>query len=97
MFNDWLSDGLSDLRHKILHVDHLVNKPARELHARVSIRVLAEEVNWSVGRFPDLEESVLTMDSFLFALGTEVVVRALRALVADTGDGRCFTAIADDA
>lgn len=39
---------------------------------------------------------MLGVDSFLFALGTEVVVGALRALVADTSDGRCFAAIAGD-
>lgn len=49
-----------------------------------------------MGNFPNLEESVLTVDSISFARGTKVVVSTLRTLVADTSDRSQIATIAYD-
>lgn len=49
-----------------------------------------------MGNFPNLEESVLTVDSFSFARGAKVIVSTLRALVADTSDWGQIAPVAYD-
>lgn len=106
LFNNRLSNfcGCSNFGDKVVNhlldlvnINHLIDELGRALHsASISVE-LAEESGGGLRGFPDLEEGVLGVDAFLFALSTEVVVWALSTLVADTGDGGCFTGVTNDA
>lgn len=82
-------NGLSDL----VDIEGLVDELRRHLEATHLLGVLTDELSGGVFGFPDLKEGVLRVNTFAFALLAQVVVIALRALVANTSDRVLLTTV----